>query len=132
MSLAPLLEASLPIRVHAFCAFAAILLGAVQLLGRKGTATHRAFGLTWALLMLTIAISSFWIHEWRVFGPWSPIHLLSIVVLVAVPMGVWNAHRHRIDRHRSGMVKLYSLALILTGLFTLLPGRIMHTVVFGN
>jgi len=26
---------------------------------------------------------------------------------------------------------LYGLALILTGLFTLLPGRVMHQVVFG-
>jgi uncharacterized membrane protein len=132
MSLEPLLEASLPIRIHAFSAFAAILIGAVQLVGKKGSISHRTLGFTWAILMLTIAVSSFWIHELRVLGAWSPIHLLSILVLVAVPLAVWNAHQHRIDRHRSGMVKLYGLALILTGLFTLLPGRIMHSVVFGD
>jgi len=29
------------------------------------------------------------------------------------------------------MIQLYLLALILTSAFTLLPGRIMHNVIFG-
>ncbi|WP_309084972.1 DUF2306 domain-containing protein [Chelativorans sp.] len=131
MSLEPLYDAPLVIRVHAIAAMAAILLGAIQLFRTKGTASHRLFGYSWAILMLVVAGSSLWIHEWRLLGPWSPIHLLSMLVLVAVPIGVWNAHQHRVDKHRAGMIKLYGLALILTGLFTLLPGRIMHSVVFG-
>ncbi|WP_028033184.1 DUF2306 domain-containing protein [Chelativorans sp. J32] len=132
MSLEPLLEASLPIRIHAFSAMAAILIGALQLARKKGTASHRLTGYIWGLLMLTVAASSFWIHELRLFGEWSPIHLLSVLVLVAVPIGVWSAHQHRVREHRTGMIRLYGLALILTGLFTLLPGRIMHEVVFGS
>lgn len=30
------------------------------------------------------------------------------------------------------MIKLYLLALVGAGIFTLLPGRIMHAVVFGQ
>jgi uncharacterized membrane protein len=30
------------------------------------------------------------------------------------------------------MLSLYFLALIVTGLFTLLPGRVMHSVLFGS
>lgn len=30
------------------------------------------------------------------------------------------------------MIKLYVFALIGAGIFTLLPGRIMHAVVFGQ
>ena len=81
MSLAPLLDAPLAIQLHAFAAMAAFALGAVQLAGIKGTAWHRGRGFVWVGLMLIVAISSFWIHEIRLWGPWSPIHLLSILTL---------------------------------------------------
>jgi uncharacterized membrane protein len=38
--------------------------------------------------MVVVAASSFWIHEIRLLGPWSPIHLLSIMVLVLLPVAV--------------------------------------------
>ena len=83
MDLAPLTHAPLPIRVHAFAALGAFVLGAVQLARVKGTTQHRALGYTWAALMLIVAVSSIWVHEIRSWGPWSPIHLLSIFTLVA-------------------------------------------------
>jgi uncharacterized membrane protein len=36
-----------------------------------------------------------------------------------------------IRQHRIWMVLLYILALLVTGLFTLWPGRVMHGVLFG-
>ena len=98
----------------------------------KGTPRHRAVGFAWAGLMLFIAASGFWIYEIRLLGPWSPIHLLSGLVLITVPLAVWHAHRHHVARHRSAMISLYLFALIGAGLFTLLPGRVMHTVIFGG
>ncbi len=41
-------------------------------------------------LMAAVAVSSFWIHQIRLLGPWSPIHLLSIFTLVMLPLGVWS------------------------------------------
>lgn len=96
------------------------------------TIPHRALGFLWAGLMLFFAGSSLWIHELREWGSWSWIHLLSLLTLVSVPPAVWQAHRHRVPEHRRMMILLYSLALVVTGLFTLLPGRIMHAVFFGN
>jgi len=81
--------------------------------------------------MVFVAASAFWINELRMVGPWSVIHLLSILVLVTVPLAVWHAHRRQVARHRTMMISLYLYALIGAGLFTLLPGRIMHEVVFG-
>jgi len=49
-----------------------------------------------------------------------------------VPFGVWHAHRHRVTDHRRIMILIFSGALVIAGLFTLLPGRIMHAVVFGH
>jgi uncharacterized membrane protein len=132
MSFAPLLDAALAIPVHAFAAMTAFVMGVVQLAAPKGTLPHRTLGWIWVCLMLAVAISSFWIHEIRLVGPWSPIHLLSIFVLITVPLAVWKAHRHQVRDHRRIMISIFSGALVIAGLFTLLPGRIMHAVVFGQ
>jgi len=132
MSLAPLLDAAPQIPLHAFAAMAAFVLGVVQLAAPKGTLPHRALGWIWVALMGIVALSSFWIHQIRLVGPFSPIHLLSIFVLVVLPLGVWRAHRHQVADHRRIMTLIFAGALVIAGLFTLLPGRIMHAVMFGS
>jgi uncharacterized membrane protein len=132
VSLAPLLDAAPQIPLHAFAAMAAFGLGVVQLAAPKGTLPHRTLGWIWVALMAVVAVSSFWIHQIRSFGPWSPIHLLSIFTLVVLPLGVWRAHRHDVRGHRRVMIFTFAGALVIAGLFTLLPGRIMHAVLFGN
>jgi len=131
MSFAPLLDAAPAIPLHAFAAMSAFVLGLVQFAAPKGTLPHRTLGWIWVLLMASVAVSSFWIHQIKLIGPWSPIHLLSIFTLVMLPLAVWRAHRHRVVDHRRIMIALFSGALVVAGLFTLLPGRIMHAVVFG-
>jgi uncharacterized membrane protein len=132
MSLAPLLNASLPIQVHAFAAMAAFALGLVQFAAPKGTLPHRTLGFIWLTLMLVVAFSSFWIHEIRMLGPWSPIHLLSIYVLIMVPVAIYFARRHNIRGHARTVIGMFLGGLVIAGLFTFVPGRIMHAVAFGN
>jgi uncharacterized membrane protein len=131
MSFAPLLDAMPPIPLHAFAAMAAFVLGVVQFAAPKGTLPHRTLGWIWVALMAAVALSSFWIHQIRLFGPWSPIHLLSIFTLVMLPLGVWRAHRHQVSAHRRTMIGIFTGALVIAGLFTFVPGRIMHAVLFG-
>ncbi|MFL4970985.1 MAG: DUF2306 domain-containing protein [Xanthobacteraceae bacterium] len=131
MSLIPLLDAAPVVQIHAFVAIAAFVLGAVQLAAPKGTIPHRTIGWIWVMLMVLIAASSFWIHGFRIIGPFSPIHLLSIFTLVMLPVAVLHARRHRVERHRKAMTSIFIGAMVIAGLFTLLPGRIMHDVVFG-
>jgi uncharacterized membrane protein len=131
MSLAPLLDAMPPIPLHAFAAMAAFVLGVVQLAAPKGTLPHRTLGWIWVALMAVVAASSFWIHQIRLLGPWSPIHLLSIFTLLMLPLGVWRAHRHDVSAHRRTMISLFAGALVIAGLFTLVPGRIIHAVLFS-
>lgn len=132
MSLAPLLDAAPAILVHAFAAMTAFMLGLVQFAAPKGTLPHRAIGWIWVVLMASVAVSSFWIHKIKLVGPWSPIHLLSLFTLAMLPLAVWRAHTHRVVDHRRAMISIFSGALVVAGLFTLLPGRIMHAVVFGH
>src|SRR5216683_2374329 len=113
MTLAPLLAAPAVIQWHAFAALGAFALGAVQLAAPKGTIPHRTFGWIWAGLMLTVVVSSFFIHTIRLWGPWSPIHLLSLFTLVALPLAVWRARRHQVDRHRRAMIGLFIGALVI-------------------
>ncbi len=131
MTLAPLLAAPVVIRMHAFAAMGAFGLGVVQLAAPKGTIPHRVVGWAWTALMLTIVVSSFFIHTIRMWGPFSPIHLLSLFTLAVLPVAVLAAHRHDVRRHRQAMIGLFVGALVIAGLFTLLPGRIMSAVVFG-
>jgi len=51
--------------------------------------------------------------------------------LGALPLAVWAARRHQVAAHRRAMIMLFAGALVIAGLFTLLPGRVMHKVVFG-
>ena len=132
MTLAPLLNASPVIQVHAFAAIGAFALGALQLAAPKGTLPHRTVGWIWVVLMLAVAVSSFWIHEIRLVGPFSPIHLLSILTLVTVPLAVLAARRHRVVTHRKAMTSIFLGALVIAGLFTFMPGRIMHQAAFGG
>jgi uncharacterized membrane protein len=131
MSLTPLLDAAPAIPLHAFAAMAAFVLGLVQFAAPKGTLPHRTIGFIWVGLMLVVAVSSFWINYLRWVGPWGPIHLLSIFTLVMVPLAVWKAHTHQVAAHRRIMILLFLGALVVAGLFTLVPGRVMHRVVFG-
>jgi uncharacterized membrane protein len=127
-----LLAANPSIQLHAFAATGAFLLGAVQLAAPKGTLPHRIIGSIWVLLMLVVGISAFFIHQLRIWGPWSPIHLLAIFTLVMLPVAVWRAHQHAVEQHRRAMLGLFFGGLVIAGLFTFMPGRIMHAVVFGG
>ncbi|HUC48698.1 MAG TPA: DUF2306 domain-containing protein [Xanthobacteraceae bacterium] len=132
MNLAPLLQAGPAIQIHAFTAMAAFALGVAQLAAPKGTLPHRTLGWVWVTLMLVVCISSFFIHQLRMWGQWSPIHLLAVYTLIMLPLAVLAAHRHEVTRHRGRMIGLFVGALVLAGLFTLWPGRIMYQVVFGS
>jgi len=131
MTVAPLLQAAPAIQIHAFAAMTAFALGVVQLAAPKGTLPHRTLGFTWVALMLVVSVSAFFIHELRLWGPWSPIHLLAIFTLIMLPVAVWAAHRHAVERHRRAMIGIFVGSLVIAGLFTFAPGRIMHAVAFG-
>lgn len=132
MSLQPLLNEPLVIQVHALAAMAAFLIALTQFALPKGTTRHRAVGYLWVLLMLVVVVPSFWIHTMRQIGPFSWIHLLSIYTLVMLPMGIAHARAHRVKAHRKTMLGLFFGALVIAGVFTLWPGRVMHEVVFGR
>ena len=133
MSLLPLLNEPLVVQLHAFTAMSALLLGVVQLAAAKGTLPHRALGWVWIALLMTISVSSLWIHghSWRLWRTWSPIHILSITTPIMLIVGALAARRHDVRAHKITMVSIFLGALVIAGAFTFVPGRVMHAVAFG-
>ena len=132
MTLDPLLTAPLVVQVHAFLALAAVALTVALFSLRKGSPLHRVLGWSWVSLMAIVAISSFWIGDFRWVGPFGPIHILSVITLFSLVKGVRAARGHDVMTHKRTMQSLVVYALIVAGAFTFLPGRIMFNVVSGG
>jgi uncharacterized membrane protein len=49
-----------------------------------------------------------------------------------LPLGVWRAHTHRVKGHKRAMIGLFLGALVIAGVFTFMPGRIMHNAAFTH
>ena len=125
-----LLFAESPLVVtHVLLAVAALALGPVMLLSRKGAAFHRAAGWTWVALMAATAASTFLIVGGD--GRYSYIHAMSAVTLVLLPLAVHAARTHAIRRHRALMLWLFWLMLVGAAAFTLVPGRLVWLLFFG-
>jgi uncharacterized membrane protein len=116
------------ILAHTLAAFAAIALGAAMFLAHKGTFLHRVAGRAWAALMLGVAVTSFWIKS---SGSFSWIHILSVTVIVLLGVLIYFAVTRQIGAHRRLAVGLYAGALGITGMFTLLPYRLLGRMVWG-
>ncbi len=112
--------------VHAVSMISATALGGWLLWGRKGRTAHRVGGWAWVVLMATAAITSLFIRSsFPNLGGFGPIHLLTLLVMVMLPLGVFMARSHRVEVHRQVMQRLYLGACLVAGAFTLLPGRIL-------
>ncbi len=112
--------------IHIGTVLPALPLGAYILLRRKGGRLHRLLGRVWAGMMVTTAISSFWLGE----SGLSFIHLFSVMTLISVPLAIFWIRRGDVDRHQRTMVYLY-VGLVVAGLFSFAPGRRLATSLFG-
>jgi uncharacterized membrane protein len=132
MTLAPLLSASPAIQAHVLAALLAVALLPLTLLRRRRDRVHRLAGYVWIGAMLITAISSFWINGIRLIGPFSPIHLLSVLTIGNVVWAVVEVRRGNIRAHERILKGTAVWALGVAGLLTLLPGRMMSVALFGG
>ena len=123
-------EAPVAIQVHLATVSAALVLASVQMVGPKGRIVHRAMGWILSVLLLVTAIASLFIPNPR-GGLFNPFQVFSVWTLIAVPWALVSARRHNVRRHASIMTGLFLGALVVAGLLTFLPGRLMWRVFFG-
>jgi uncharacterized membrane protein len=119
------------IAFHMTTAASALLLGVVVLRRPKGTPIHKAMGRVWVAAMAATAISSFWILEIRDGAGFSPIHILSVVTLVALARAIWAIRRGNVRAHKINMISAFA-GTAIAGAFTLLPGRVLGDFLFGG
>lgn len=136
MSLAPLLDAPLAVRIHVATVVPAFVIGTYLIfVSRKGSPHHRALGYVYLALMTVTAIAALFIHVLMPNGPFfgfSPIHLFSVLTLFGVVSAIIGARTHNIGQHRASMLGVYIGGILIAGSLTFLPGRIMHAAVFGH
>ncbi len=125
-----LAQAPLAVKVHLATVAPAFLIGMVQMLGPKGVTVHRVLGWTYIALMATTAISALFIP-----GPGdvrtSLLYLFSVFPLITLPLAIYWARRHNVARHSRAMTGLFFGGLVIAGLLTFIPGRLMWRMVFG-
>lgn len=134
MTLDPILTASTATQLHVCAALIAIATGAFALFRPRRDRLHKIAGYIWITVMVVVAASTaFMTAE---VGPslmgYGVIHILSVVVIVSLVLGLRAAIARNIPRHMALMRALYVQSLGIAGLFTLLPGRKMNAVLFGD
>ncbi|MGB0446085.1 MAG: DUF2306 domain-containing protein [Pseudomonadales bacterium] len=122
---------------HAFMALLAIPVGWYIFLTPKGTPRHRLVGRIWVLLLSIVAITALSITTINP-GHYSVIHLLIPYTLGSLVYSIWNIRKFKQTKitkykraHMNSMIGVYIGALLIAGVFTLMPGRFFHSVLFG-
>ncbi|MBC2670626.1 DUF2306 domain-containing protein [Novosphingobium piscinae] len=122
---------ALPIRLHIGAVVVALALTPAILLRRRGDRPHRWLGYVWVAGMALAAASSFAVREVN-HGQFSPIHLLSVFVLVQLPRAVLAARRGQLARHRSAVRGIVTGGLLIAGAFTFPFQRLMGVWLSGS
>lgn len=132
MNIEAMTQAYAAIQIHFFFAVLAVFLGAFVLFRKKGTPAHKLAGRAWVFIMAATVLSSFFIAEIRLWGRFSPIHILSVLTAVELVAAVHFARIGQIKKHVSLMVQMYVFGLGIAGSFAFLPDRRLNHVFFGG
>lgn len=129
MDITALTHAPIAVQAHVGFAIMAVFLCPIALFRKKRDLIHKVTGRIWVLAMLGLAGSSFFIHTARTIGPFSPIHILSLVTLMGLFVALRAVRSADYVTHGRAMRALYIQALIGAGVFTFLPGRRMNDLI---
>lgn len=123
-------DVSWVIKLHVAAALAALAIGTAILLRPKGSGFHKTLGWSWVIAMGAAAVSSLFIMEVN-RGFFSFVHLLSGWTIIALPMAIVAIRSRKVDTHRRAMTGMFVGGLIIAGLLSFIPGRIMFETFFG-
>ncbi len=138
MTLQPLADASLPIQLHVATIVPAFVIGTwLVFFSTKGSRYHRLAGQTYLALMVLTSIAAIFVRSFSGLSvAVGPVRLGLIHLFVPLTLhGVWSTvaalRRGDIAAHRGSMRGVYFGAVIIAGLLTFAPGRIMYRLFLG-
>jgi uncharacterized membrane protein len=126
--------ASTIIKVHMVSVGGALLVGTILMSGVKGTTLHRTLGWIWSVFMIGTAATTMFIHASPGLphvGFFGPLHIFSVAVLTLTPLALYRARKGKWLSHGTTMTGIFFGGLIVAGLFTFFPGRLIYTAFFG-
>ena len=128
----PFFDAPLAIQIHATSALECLVIGVYLLIARKGGPAHKVIGYIWVTNMAVAIISSMFINELRMVGPFSFIHLLSIWGAYSLVRAIQFARARDFKAHRSTMRGLYFGGVVVAGVLSFMPGRVSNRMLFSS
>ncbi|MDC0589697.1 DUF2306 domain-containing protein [Porticoccaceae bacterium] len=126
-----------PIYIHAFFALIAVPVGLYILLTKKGTQKHKLTGRIWTLFLLIVSFTALFIQAINP-GEYSLIHLLIPWTIGSLIYSIWSIRKFQKTKlqkykkaHMYSMIGVYVGALLVAGIFTLMPGRLFYEILFS-
>ena len=110
------------------------LVGAWLLARRKGTPTHKRLGWIYSVLIVFTALGTLAMPAEvgpRMIDHFGFIHAFSALVLVAVPLAIFNIRRGNVRAHQRAMLGVYVGGIGIAGAFAFMPGRLLFGWLFG-
>jgi uncharacterized membrane protein len=119
--------------LHLGTVLPAFVIGTYILFIRKGTPRHKKLGKIYVGFMLVTAFVTLFMPA--VVGPtflnhFGFIHLLSLLVFVTVPLAILAIRKGNVRAHKRHMLGMYVGALLIAGTLAVMPGRMIHTLLF--
>ncbi len=116
------------VAIHVATVIPAVPLGAYLLLARKGTKLHKQLGKLWVALMVVTAVA---ITFSRGGTDFSWIHVFVPITLFGSWKTIATARAGNIKEHKSHLIGMYLGALMIPGVFSFLPNRLMGVLLYG-
>jgi uncharacterized membrane protein len=115
-------------RIHAIFILTMVVTGWGMLALPKGDQRHRVLGWSWISAMTLMGITSMAVPHGNA---WISAYVGGGSALVLMTWGILKVKRRRYRDHARTMVMLM-IALIVMTLLAVMPGRLMHNVLFGG
>lgn len=112
----------------------AFAIGTFLFLKRKGSSAHKLLGKIYMILMLCTAVISLFMSAKvgpTLFNHFGFIHLFAVLILYSVPSAYFAIKKGNVKKHSGNMIGLYVGGLLIAGSFTLMPGRLLNSWIFG-
>jgi uncharacterized membrane protein len=128
LNLAPFFSAALATRIHLVVILGLVVTGWLMLALPKGDRRHKALGWTWISTMVAMSLVSLAVPH---SDSWVAAYAGGGSALVLMAVGIYFVKRRQLRNHGRTMAMLM-IALVLMTLLSLLPGRLMHDVLFSG
>ncbi len=115
---------------HTVSAFGALGSGIVMWMRPKGTMSHKILGRVFVVLMLMTAFTALFIRQIN-DGSFSWIHLFVPLTFFSCWELVHHIRKGNLKKHTHAVRGLFFGALMIPGLLSFLPGRMMWHLAFG-